>query len=89
MNPEYPIRQVPDQYVKERKARYLHMGDDCIRPGGCSGTLEPLDEVVGWARRGHEDWLMCDRCLARYRPFDNKGFIWADAGYYGYMIEYE
>ena len=80
---------IPDQYIFERKEKYLHMDDDCIRPGGCPGTLQPIDDVVDNVRKGHEDWLMCDQCGLRYKPFDNKGYVWADAAYYGYQVEYE
>ena len=81
-------RPIPDQYVMERKENYLHLDDECIRPGGCNGTLRPIAEVVGWNRKGHDDWLMCDQCGLRYKPLDRHGYIWADNAYYGYVMEY-
>ena len=82
-------KPIPDQFVFNRKEKYLHEGDDCIRPGGCSGTLQPIQDVLGYCRKGHEDWLMCDQCNMRYKPLDRLGYVWADAGYQGYCIEYE
>lgn len=80
---------IPDQYVMERKSKYLHLDDECIKPGGCDGILEPIQDVLGYCRKGHEDWLMCNSCHMRYKPLDGVGYIWADGGsYYGYMIEY-
>lgn len=83
-------RAIPDQYVMKRKSKYLHEDDACIKPGGCPGTLQPIKDVVGgYCRKGHEDWLMCDQCGMRYKPLERLGYIWADAGYYGYTIEYK
>jgi hypothetical protein len=81
--------QVPDQFIFDRKEKYLHVGDGCIKPGGCAGVLYDIKEVNKYCRRGHEDWLMCDHCNARYKPIQGKGYVWADAGYYGYRIQYE
>ena len=84
-------RAIPDQYVMDRESKYLHEDDDCIRPGGCPGTLQPIREVIegGDCRKGHEDWLMCDKCGMRYMPIQGLGYVWADAGYYGYSIGYK
>ena len=82
-------KDIPDAYISERKSRYLHMDDDCIRPGGCSGTLQPIEDVVGEPRKGHETWLACDRCMLRYKPIDNIGYVLADTAYYGWSIVYE
>lgn len=81
-------RPIPDQYVFDRKEHYLHIDDDCIRPGGCMGTLQPIADIVGYNRKDHDDWLMCDQCGLRYKPVQGLGYVWADAGYYGYSIEY-
>lgn len=75
-------RPIPDQFVLERTATKVEAGDECIRPGGCPGTIRPIGELIEYPRKGHENWLMCDKCNARYTP---EG-IWADAGYYGYRI---
>ena len=80
---------IPDQFVTDRKSGYLHQGDKCIKPGGCGGTLEPIQDVLEYCRKGHEDWLMCDQCNMRYKPVDRLGYVWADAGHYGYSIEYK
>lgn len=83
-------RAIPDQFVTDRKSKYLHVDDQCIRPGGCPGTLQPIGEVMdGHCRKGHEDWLMCDKCNMRYKPLQGLGYVWADSGFYGYGIEYE
>lgn len=93
---------IPDQYVMERKSKYLHEDDNCIKPGGCDGKLKPILDVLEYCRgykikckndeerneKTHQNWLMCDQCNMRYKPIDRLGYIWADAGYYGYSIEY-
>ena len=94
---------IPDQYVMERKSKYLHEDDECSKPGGCNGKLEPIIDVLGYCRgykiqcedeeeknkKTHLNWLMCNECHMRYKPVGKLGYIWADAGHYGYMIEYK
>ena len=82
-------KAVPDQFVMQRESKYLHEGDRCIKPGGCGGILVPIKDAIEYCRKGHDDWLMCNECNMRYKPLDKLGYIWADAGYYGYAIKYE
>jgi hypothetical protein len=77
-----------DIYAYSRTESYLRAGDRCIRPGGCAGVLKDIKTVNSSCRSGREDWLMCSHCNARYKPVPGRGYVWADAAYYGYNIQY-